>query len=99
MRTVPHLFASSSYPSKHGLVITSSLQTTIAGISGAASIFGSKEIEGNFPNGVKVYCAKQWVRRRTGEANGPPSSNENEVEFVARSKAKMTDLIRKKFSK
>ncbi|WOD14450.1 hypothetical protein [Paraburkholderia kirstenboschensis] len=82
-----------------GLALTSSLHTTIAGIAGTASIFGSKETEERFAQGVTDIVQSEDFTDELSRVIGKPLPTETEDAFVARAKAKMTILLKKKLSK
>lgn len=81
-----------------GLALKSNLTATIAGISGAATVFGGKETEQSFAQGVKDIIESEDFTDELSQAIGIPLPDEAEDEFVARAKVKMTDLLRKKLS-
>jgi hypothetical protein len=81
------------------LALKSNLTTTIAGISGAAAIFGGKETEQSFAQGVKEIVQSEGFTDELSQSIGIPLRDETEDQFVVRAKAKMTDLLRKKLSK
>ncbi|WOD14296.1 hypothetical protein [Paraburkholderia kirstenboschensis] len=78
-----------------GLALTSSLHTTIAGIAGTASIFGSKETEERFAQGVTDIVQSEDFTDELSHVIGKPLPTETEDAFVARAKAKMTILLKK----
>ena len=82
-----------------GLALTGSVHTTIAGIAGCAAIFGGKKNEDSFAQGVKDIVQSEDFTNELSDVIGKPLSNETEDAFVARAKAKMTILLRKKLSK
>lgn len=82
-----------------GLALKSNLTNAIAGISGAAAVFGGKETEESFTQGVNDIVQSEEFTDELSQTIGTPLPDETEDEFVARAKAKMTDLLRKKLSK